>query len=192
MNIPIPVAADVSEDDGFVGMSPAVDKALALLHNQGVTLKSVYTDPDAVAELPHPPMPPGRAYMVKGTFAIVVQKDTGALVTTLPIVAVLNTLQEYTPHVVEQDPYLAKLAAEYADKDGKVKDEPAWWKQRISTREGRNITVKRTESGNVRIYTNGELTYRDLEISDAEDLFDQGEISEYVLSAVEYVLGITK
>lgn len=189
-SIPIPVAADTSEDDPFVGMSPAVDKALKLLWNQGVTLTSVYKNPDAVADLPHPPMPPGRAYLIRGTFAIVVQKDTGALITTLPINAVLNTLLEYTPYVVEQDPYLSKLAEQYADGDGKIKDEPVWWKQRLTTRDNQNWTVKRTESGTARIYVNGELRYRDLDLKAAEELYDQGEIPEVILSMIEYVLEV--
>lgn len=75
------------EDEPFRGITKHMDLALEHLHAEGWSLRRLYASPNAVIPLPTPRFPAGRVYLFSDHAAIVVDRSTGRIATTLPVAA---------------------------------------------------------------------------------------------------------
>lgn len=185
---PLPAATvDFSTDDAYRGVTPTQDKVLDALHRDGWTLQRLYTSPSAALPLPTGKFPPGRAYLFSDTVAVVVNRANGSIITSLPAIAALKTLNQYTPDVLVNDEWASERWAgflESADEDD-TELVPRWWKQSWFDRKGSIWTVRRSREGGARIYRDGEFQHEVADDDEAEDL----DLHPITVELVAYVIG---
>ena len=185
--IPMPPTAGFAEDQKFRGITAAMDKVLDSLHRDGWSLQRLYEQPLATLPLPAGKFPPGRVYMMTENVAVVVNRTTGSVVTSLPVTAALKTLNQFTPEVLDEDPWAAARWSEFlgeASPDD-IDISPRWTKQSFFDRNGSIWTVRRVHDG-AKIAVNGETAHLVRDDVEAEDL----GLHPVLVELVAYVLEI--
>jgi hypothetical protein len=149
-------------------------------------LVRLFTEPNAVLPLPAGKFPPGRVYLFTENVAVVVVRDSGSVIASLPATAALKTLNQYTPDVLDSDPWAVQRWAEFLDGagDGEAELAPRWHRQSWFDRDGRVWLVKRIIDG-ARIYRDGVLVHQVSDDVEAEEL----GFHPVTVELVAYVIG---
>lgn len=169
--VPLPSTDGFAEDAKFRGITAAMDRVLDSLHRDGWSLQKLYEQPLAVLPLPPGKFPPGRVYMCTENVAVVVNRQTGSVVTSLPTTAALKTLNQFTPDVLEDDKWAVGRWEEFlteADEDD-IDLSPRWYKQSWFDKKGSVWTVRRVHDG-VKIYCDGDVVHIVQDDVEAEEL----------------------
>ena len=185
--VPMPATMGFAEDQKFRGITAAMDRVLDSLHRDGWSLQKLYEQPLAVLPLPEGKFPPGRVYMMTDSVAVVVNKQTGLVITSLPVTAALKTLNQFTPKVLEGDEWAMSKWEEFltaADEDD-IDLSPRWYKQSWFDKTGAIWTVRRVHDG-VKIYKDGDQVHLVQDDVEAEDL----GLHPITVEMVAYVLEI--
>lgn len=191
---PLPaVGVDFSVDEPFLGITGSQDRVIEALHRDGWTLVRLFTEPRAMLPLPAGKFPPGRVYLFADGVAVVVVKDSGSVVTSLPAVAALKTLLQYTPDVLAGDPWASARWAEYAEALGgpgveamQIDSSPRWLRQQWYDRSGSAWTVRHVHDG-AKVLKDNELVHLVADADAAEEL----GLHPVLVELVAYVTGET-
>jgi hypothetical protein len=191
---PLPaVGVDFSVDEPFLGITGSQDRVIEALHRDGWTLVRLFTEPRAMLPLPAGKFPPGRVYLFADGVAVVVVKDSGSVVTSLPAVAALKTLLQYTPDVLAGDRWASARWAEYAEALGgpgveamQIDSSPRWLRQQWYDRSGSAWTVRHVHDG-AKVLKDNELVHLVADADAAEEL----GLHPVLVELVAYVTGET-
>lgn len=173
---------DFSVDEKFKGTSISQDRALEALHKDGWTLHRIFTEPHAVLPLPTAKFPEGRVYLFGDSVTVVVQKDNGRVIASLPTRAALRTLDELTPDVLEDNEWAAEQWA--STEDSAMDTQRRWHKQSMYLKDGSRWTVRRTNDGSADITKDGALAYTVANGDEADDL----NLEPAIVELVDYVI----
>lgn len=167
---PMPAIPEgLAEDERYRGITPAMDKAIDALHQDGWSIARLFTRPNAALPLP-PKFPPGRSYLFADTVAVVVHNSNGGVVSSLPAVAALQTLHQYTPDLLADDDWAAARWEQLGSSGPIIDPHPRWWKQSWFDKDGSIVQVRRTDSGGAVIYRDRRLVREVKDDNEAEDL----------------------
>jgi hypothetical protein len=171
---PVPtVPVGLADDEKYRGITPAMDKAIEALHQDGWSVKRLFTEPNAVIPLP-PKFPSGRVYLFADNVAVVANESNGGVIAVLPINAALHTLFKFDPESLLLDEWAAarweKARDASPDRPIDVDPNPRWWRQSWFDRDGSMITVTRTEDGAADIHRDRRFVQRVADDDEAENL----------------------
>lgn len=170
---PIPVITDdFSDDEKFRGVTVVMDKAIEALHRDGWSMERLYRSPNAVLPLPPGKFPAGRVYMFSDGVAVVVNANSGSVITSLPATAALKTLEQNTPKVLAGDEWALRRWTEFLQGSSMEDADltPRWWKQSWFDRAGSIITVRRNPEGGAKVFRDGVLTASVADDDEADEL----------------------
>ncbi len=142
----LPDAEAMACDGKFRGITPAMDKAIDKLHEDGWSLVQLYEQPNAVLPVPAGRFPAGRVYLFSDSTAVVVKLASGTVLASIPMAAALQTLHSVTPDVLAGNTWAAARWEAVQQESGLAQ---AWIEERWLDRDGNAWIVRKVDDGHL-------------------------------------------